>query len=301
MSFDNAEFDILYNEVDMRHQEETEPVVYSARVIEQATNPKNLCRMPDPDAVGIIHGSCGDTTEIYLKLDDDKIKAATFMTDGHESAIACANLLTTMALGLSLDEAAQISAEDLISALGGLPEAKHHCAQLVINTLHNALDNRTRSKGYLADIRKCLGHALLLIPSAGACIRDGEGCVLLLRRSDGDNLWGFPGGMIEPGEGAVDALKREVREEIGLEIEPVMLIGTYTSPEYAFTYPNGDQVQPVTLFFECQVVDGELRPDLEEIMEARYFDPEDALPPMRPCCIVKAGDAFAFRGQTFFR
>lgn len=125
--------------------------------------------------------------------------------------------------------------------------------------------------------------------------------VLPLRRSDGDNLWGFPGGMLEPGEGTAAAVKREVREEIGLEVEPVRLIGVYTSPEYAFTYPNGDEVQPVTLFFECQVVAGELRPDLEEIMEARYFGPGDALPPMRSCCVAKARDAFAFRGQTFFR
>jgi len=92
-----------------------------------------------------------------------------------------------------------------------------------------------------------------------------------------------------------------VREEIGLEVEPVTLIGAYTSPAYAFAYPNGDQVQPVTLFFECRVVGGELRPDLEEIVEARYFGPEDALPPMRPCCVAKAGDAFTFQGQAFFR
>jgi NADH pyrophosphatase NudC (nudix superfamily) len=104
--------------------------------------------------------------------------------------------------------------------------------------------------------------------------------------------------MIEPGEGAVDAVKRE---EIGLKVEPVTLIGAYISPAYAFAYPNGDQVQPVALFFECWVMSGELRPDLEEIVEARYFGPEDTLPPMRPYCIAKAGDAFTFQGQAFFR
>lgn len=285
----------------MEHQEEAEQVTYSARVIEEATNPKNMRRMSDPDTVGIIHGCCGDTMEIYLKLDNDKVKGATFMTDGHESAIACANLLSTMVQGLSLKEAAMISPKDLSDALGGLPKAKLHCAQLTIDTLHKALAGAQEAMGYLADIRKCIGHAPLLVPSAGACIRDGEGRILLLRRSDGDNLWSFPGGMMEPGEGATDAVKREVREEIGLEVEPMMLIGVYTSPEYAFAYPNGDQVQPVTLFFECQVVGGELRPDLEEIVEVRYFGPEDELPPMRPCCIAKAGDAFVFQGQAFFR
>ena len=155
--------------------------------------------------------------------------------------------------------------------------------------------------GYLARLRECVGHAPLLAPSAAACIRDEEGRILLLRRSDGDNLWGFPGGAMEIGEGAAEAVVREVREEAGLEVEPMALIGVYSGPEYAFVYPNGDRVQPVTIFFECRVVGGELRPDMQEIMGARYFSPKDELPPMRPCCIAKAHDAFMFQGQAFFR
>jgi len=124
---------------------------------------------------------------------------------------------------------------------------------------------------------------------------------LLLRRSDGENLWGFPGGAIEPGERAADAVVREVREETGLDVEPVALIGVYSSPEYAFAYPNGDQVQPVTVFFECQVIGGELRLDMREVIESRAFGPGDPLPPMRPCCVAKARDAFAFQNRAFFR
>jgi 8-oxo-dGTP pyrophosphatase MutT (NUDIX family) len=155
--------------------------------------------------------------------------------------------------------------------------------------------------GYLERLRKCVGHDLLLSPAAAACIRDEAGCILLLRRSDGEDLWGFPGGAIEPGERADEAAAREVREEIGLEIEPVALIGVYSSPEYAFAYPNGDRVQPVTLFFECRVLGGALRPDMREIVGARYFGPGDDLPPMRPCCVAKARDAFRFQGRAFFR
>jgi mutator protein MutT len=157
------------------------------------------------------------------------------------------------------------------------------------------------STGYLARLRECVGHEPLLGLSAAACVRDEEGHILLLRRSDGDNLWGFPGGGMELGERAADAVVREVREEIGLEVEPVALIGIYSSPEYTFAYPNGDQMQPVTIFFECRVMEGELRPDMEEIIGACYFGPEDELPPMRPCCVAKARDAFVFRGQAFFR
>jgi 8-oxo-dGTP pyrophosphatase MutT (NUDIX family) len=154
---------------------------------------------------------------------------------------------------------------------------------------------------YLSRLRECVGHDLLLSPAAAACIRDGEERILLVRRSDGENLWGFPGGAIEPGERADEAAARETREEIGLAVRPVALIGVYSGSEYAFAYPNGDRVQPITLFFECRILGGDLRPDLREIVSARYFGPGDDLPPMRACCVAKARDAFAFRGQAFFR
>jgi 8-oxo-dGTP pyrophosphatase MutT (NUDIX family) len=155
--------------------------------------------------------------------------------------------------------------------------------------------------GYLGRLRECVGHDLLLCPAAAACIRDEGGRILLLQRGDGDDLWGFPGGGIEPGERAAEAAVREVREEIGLEVEPVALIGVYSGPEYIFAYLNGDRVQPVTLFFECRVLGGSLRPDMHEIVGARYFGSGDDLPPMRPCCVAKARDAFVFKGRAFFR
>jgi 8-oxo-dGTP pyrophosphatase MutT (NUDIX family) len=152
---------------------------------------------------------------------------------------------------------------------------------------------------YLARLRACVGHDLLVHPSAGACIRDREGRILLLRRSDG--LWSVPGGGMEPRERLEETVVREVREEIGLEVEPVALIGVYSSPEYIFAYPNGDRMQPIITFFECRVVGGEIVPDMEEILEARYFGPDDDLPALMTCCRAKVRDAFAFRGQAFFR
>ena len=153
---------------------------------------------------------------------------------------------------------------------------------------------------HVARLRASVGHDLLLVPAAVARIQDDGGRLLLLRRSDGDNLWGFPGGAIEPGEGAREALRREVREEIGLDVEPLGLIGVYSDPDYVFRYPNGDQVQPLGIFFDCRVVGGEIELDQEEVLGARYFGLEE-LPPMRPCCIAKAHDAFAYDGRPFVR
>jgi nitrogen fixation NifU-like protein len=114
---------------------------HSAGVIAESSNPGNLARMPDPDARGIIHGCCGDTVGIYLRLNGDRIEEATLTTDGHESAIACASVLTKTVQGLSLEEAYKIKLEDVVTALDGLPEAKIHCAHLTVNTLRQAIDD----------------------------------------------------------------------------------------------------------------------------------------------------------------
>ena len=114
-------------------------LLYSAKVIELALDPKNQGRMVEPDAYGVIHGCCGDTMEIYLRLDDDRITQATFMTDGLEPALACGSMLTTMVQGLSPDEAGEIGPRELIVALDSLPRAKMHCASLTVNALQQAL------------------------------------------------------------------------------------------------------------------------------------------------------------------
>jgi 8-oxo-dGTP pyrophosphatase MutT (NUDIX family) len=154
---------------------------------------------------------------------------------------------------------------------------------------------------YVARLRACVGHERLLLSAAAACIRDDQGRVLVLRRQGEQELWSVPGGSMDPGERLDEAVVREVREETGLEVVPVALIGVYSGPEYAFVYPNGDLVQPVTTFFECRIVGGTLAPDMEEIVEARWVGAGDRLPPLLKCCEAKVRDAFAFRGQAFFR
>jgi len=121
---------------------EQERTLYSAKVIEEAHNPSNVGRMPEPDAYGIVHGWCGDTMEIYLRLDGERIQEATFMTDGCGPAIACGSMLTTMVQGISLEEAGQVAPEDLITTLDGLPDESTHCAELAVSTLREALANR---------------------------------------------------------------------------------------------------------------------------------------------------------------
>jgi nitrogen fixation NifU-like protein len=124
---------------------------YSDKVIEESYHPKNLGRMSGPDARGLVHGWCGDTMEIHLRICGKRIKEAAFVTDGCGPTVACGSTLTTMLQGLSLEEASEVGPEDLIEALDGLPEENAHCAELAVSTLQNALLNWRVEKDRLQD------------------------------------------------------------------------------------------------------------------------------------------------------
>ncbi|RAQ94814.1 NUDIX domain-containing protein [Thermogemmatispora tikiterensis] len=98
-----------------------------------------------------------------------------------------------------------------------------------------------------------------------ALIFDDEGRVLLVHRNDID-WWNLPGGGMELGETVEEAMRREVREETGLEVVVERLVGVYSKP----------QKQEVVLTFRCRVVGGVLTPT-EEARDCRYFPPQ-ALP-----------------------
>jgi nitrogen fixation NifU-like protein len=137
---ETTDFDRMVEEL-QREIIEQEQALYSDKVIEEAYNPQNLGRMPEPDIRGLVLGWCGDTMEIYLRLNGERIERATFMTDGCGATLACGSTLTQMVTGVSLEAASEIRPQDLLSALDGLPEENVHCAELAVKTLHNALFN----------------------------------------------------------------------------------------------------------------------------------------------------------------
>jgi nitrogen fixation protein NifU and related proteins len=137
---DETDFDRMVNEL-QREIIEQERAIYSAKVVEEVYNPRNVGRMPEPDVRGLVHGWCGDTMEIYLRLNGEGIEESTFMTDGCGPSVACGSMLTRMVTGMSLEKAGELLPEDLLDALDGLPEESVHCAELAIKTLQNALFN----------------------------------------------------------------------------------------------------------------------------------------------------------------
>lgn len=118
--------------------------VYSDAVVDRAMNPRNVGNMENANGFATVTGPCGDTMEIWLKVKNDRILEATFMTDGCGTTIAAGSMATELAKGINVIQAQRISQQDVLEALGGLPEESKHCALLAANTLREAV------KDYLA-------------------------------------------------------------------------------------------------------------------------------------------------------
>ncbi len=116
--------------------------MYSKKVMDHFTNPRNVGEMPDADGVGEKGNPvCGDAMKIFIKVKDNKIVDARFQTFGCGAAIAVSSMVTEMVKGKTLDEALKISKESVASALDGLPAQKHHCSNLGADALHDAIKN----------------------------------------------------------------------------------------------------------------------------------------------------------------
>jgi len=140
-----TEFNDSFKELEETVMEDMRKV-YSEKVIEHFLDPRNLGRIQLTDGYGEVTGSCGDTMMIWLKIKNDEVGNATFLTNGCGPSIACGSMVTELAKGKSLAEALRISQEDILNALGGLPEESLHCALLAADTLKEALRDYLASR-----------------------------------------------------------------------------------------------------------------------------------------------------------
>ena len=97
--------------------------------------------MKDPDGYACLRGMCGDTMEIFLRFEKDKVKKASFQTNGCGSSQVCGSVAAELALGKSPDELLDITGDVIMEELGGLPKDDAHCAFLAAETLQEALSD----------------------------------------------------------------------------------------------------------------------------------------------------------------
>lgn len=104
--------------------------------------PQNAHSMPDADAEGNYGDpSCGDYLTVYLKVKDNRVEEISYLVLGCCASIATSSMTSVLAKGKTLEEALNITEEDIIQALDGLPENKLHCSNLGVSALRNAIGN----------------------------------------------------------------------------------------------------------------------------------------------------------------
>jgi nitrogen fixation NifU-like protein len=102
--------------------------------------------MEKPDGHARIKGPCGDTMEIFIRVKDDTIVKASFMTDGCITSIVSGSMAVELATGRKIQQVIGISQQEILEGLGGLPEESEHCALLASNTLQAAIQDHLRTR-----------------------------------------------------------------------------------------------------------------------------------------------------------
>ena len=114
--------------------------MYSAQLLNHFQNPRNAGEVLAPDAaVEIENPACGDVLRLTLKIESGCIAESKFKAKGCVASIACASALTQLVTAKTLSEAQSVNREALIEAIGGLPQASTHAAQLALDALQAAL------------------------------------------------------------------------------------------------------------------------------------------------------------------
>ena len=116
------------------------------QVIDHFLNPRNVGEIQNADGFGEVTGPCGDTMSIWIKVEKGMVAEAKFLTDGCGTTIASGSMVTELVRRKTITQALKINQQDVLNALGGLPEDSEHCALLAVNTLREALKNCLDSK-----------------------------------------------------------------------------------------------------------------------------------------------------------
>ena len=117
-------------------------MMYSDKVWDHFSNPRNVGEIADADGVGEVgNATCGDIMKIYLKIDHDVITDVKFKTFGCGAAIATSSMATEMIKGKPVSEALKLTNKAVVEALDGLPPVKVHCSVLAEQALKEALED----------------------------------------------------------------------------------------------------------------------------------------------------------------
>ncbi|MCK9526839.1 MAG: Fe-S cluster assembly scaffold protein NifU [Limnochordia bacterium] len=116
--------------------------MYSDKVMDHFTNPRNVGEIADADGVGEVgNARCGDIMKLWIKVENDIITDVKFKTFGCGAAIATSSIITEMALGMTVNQAEEITNQQVAEELHGLPAVKMHCSNLAAEALSAAIQD----------------------------------------------------------------------------------------------------------------------------------------------------------------
>ena len=130
--------------------------MYNQKVLDAFANPQNVGVIENPDGEGTVgNATCGDIMKITLRIENDVIVDAKFQTFGCAAAIATSSTATQMVIGMTVDEALQVTNAKVVEALEGLPPQKIHCSVLAEEAIKKAIeDYRAKQKNIQLDKSK---------------------------------------------------------------------------------------------------------------------------------------------------
>jgi len=119
---------------------------FGEKVYRRWREPLYMQAMEKSDGHADLRGTCGDSIEIFLRFENQRVSDASFLTDGCSTSVVCGSYAAEMAFGKTAEELLEISGTTILDALGGLPEDNEHCAYLAVESLHAALDDYMRKQ-----------------------------------------------------------------------------------------------------------------------------------------------------------
>jgi len=110
--------------------------MYSPQVLDHFEHPRNAGAVADASASARIENpACGDILELTVRVLEGRIEEIRFKAKGCVAAMACGSALTELVRGKSVEDARKLSREELLAAVGGLPEASGHASHLAMDAL----------------------------------------------------------------------------------------------------------------------------------------------------------------------
>ena len=133
--------------------EDTGPLLfYNDLVIDHFTTPRNVGELENPDGRAVVGDpSCGDQMMVTIKIDDSRIVDIQFKSYGCPGAIATSSMMTELAKGKTIEEALTLTDDDVVIALGGIPQKKKHCSLMGVTGLQEALKDYVSRKGMFSE------------------------------------------------------------------------------------------------------------------------------------------------------